>query len=170
MTPAPPTPSEAVEREAIMRQLVAAQHVWETTITPRMIGQLLTFPLTIQQLKVLAILVTDPRGNTAQGLATAIGVSLATMSGILDRLGNQGMLTRTEDPNDHRVRRVVATPQGRETVQRLFTTKPEMDRMPLDRMALDDVRALLQGVQAMVRAMGDDPTPPGTLPDDAPAG
>lgn len=155
MPPTSPTPSEASEREALVRQLIDAQHVWETTVTPRMIAELLTFPLTIQQLKVLAILVTDAAGNTVQGLATTLGVSLATMSGILDRLGKQGMLTRTEDPDDHRVRRVEATPQGRETVQRLLTTKPEMDCMPLDRMALDDLRALSQGVQAMLRAMPD---------------
>lgn len=152
-----PHPSEAAEREALARQLIEAQQVWETTVTPRVIEELLTFPLTIQQLKVLALLVTDTSGNTVQGLATTVGVSLATMSGILDRLGNQGMLTRTEDPDDHRVRRVVATPQGRETVQRLFTTQPQMDCAPFDHMALDDLRALSQGLQALFRAIAETP-------------
>ncbi|WP_066460861.1 MarR family winged helix-turn-helix transcriptional regulator [Sanguibacter suarezii] len=165
MTPASPAPDDAAEREALVRGLVDAQRIWESTATPPMIEQLLTFPLTIQQLKVLAILVTDTRANTVQGLATTIGVSLATMSGIIDRLGNQGMVTRTEDPNDHRVRRVEATPQGRETVQRLFTTAPEKNCWPLERMELDDLRALSQGIQAMLRAMDSAPT--GDLADDA---
>lgn len=156
MTTAPPNPDEAAEREALVRQLVRAQRVWETTVTPPMVEQLLTFPLTIQQLKVLAILVTDTRANTVQGLATALGVSLATMSGILDRLSNQGMVTRTEDPHDHRVRRVEATPEGRETVQRLLTTQPEMDARPLERMSLEDLRALAQGVQGMLRAIAEE--------------
>ena len=159
MNPASPTPDETAERDALMGDLLRAQRVWETTVTPPMIEQLLTFPLTIQQLKVLAILVTDTRGNTVQGLATTIGVSLATMSGIIDRLGNQGMVTRTEDPNDHRVRRVEATPQGRETVQRLFTTAPEKNCWPLERMDLEDLRALSQGIQAMLRVMSDDAAP-----------
>lgn len=155
MTPAPPTPDDAAEREALVRQLMRAQRVWETTVTPPMIKQLLSFPLTIQQLKVLAILVTNPQANTVQGLATTLAVSLATMSGILDRLGNQGMVTRTEDPNDHRVRRVEATPEGRETVQRLLTTQPDLDPRPLLRMPLDDLRALSQGVHAMLRAIAE---------------
>ena len=159
MNPASPTPDETAERDALMGDLLRAQRVWETTVTPPMIEQLLTFPLTIQQLKVLAILVTDTRANTVQGLATTIGVSLATMSGIIDRLGNQGMVTRTEDPNDHRVRRVEATPQGRETVQRLFTTAPEKNCWPLERMDLEDLRALSQGIQAMLRVMSDDAAP-----------
>ena len=161
MNPAPPTPDEAAEREALVSELLRAQQIWETTVAPPEIERLLTFPLTIQQLKVLAILVTDTRGNTVQGLATTIGVSLATMSGIIDRLANQGMVTRTEDPHDHRVRRIEATPQGRETVQRLFTTTPENACWPLERMALEDLRALSQGIQAMLRVMESPRTLPG---------
>ena len=38
-----------------------------------------------------------------------MGVSLATITGIVDRLAAQGLVTRREDPRDRRVRRVELT-------------------------------------------------------------
>jgi DNA-binding MarR family transcriptional regulator len=147
------SPSGDDERESLIDALFAAQHAMETTVMPRMAEELMTIPLTMQQLKVLALLVTETEDNTVQGLATTLGVSLATMSGILDRLTTHGMAARTEDPSDHRVRRIVATPEGKATVRRLLAAQPQIDREPLTCLSLDDLRALCRGVQALLRAI-----------------
>lgn len=149
----PDRPTSADERESLIEALFAAQQAMETTVMPRMAEELMTIPLTMQQLKVLALLVTETDENTVQGLATTLGVSLATMSGILDRLTTHGMATRTEDPTDHRVRRIVATAEGKATVRRLLAAQPQIDREPLTCLPLDDLRALCQGVQALLRVM-----------------
>lgn len=141
------------EREQLIESLFAAHHAMETTVMPKMAEELMTIPLTMQQLKVLALLVTETEDNTVQGLATTLGVSLATMSGILDRLTTHGMATRTEDPSDHRVRRIVATPDGKATVRRLLAAQPQIDRAPLTCLALDDLRALCQGVRALLKVI-----------------
>lgn len=146
----------AAERERLIEALFEAQNAMETTVMPKMAEELMTIPLTMQQLKVLALLVTETEDNTVQGLASTLGVSLATMSGILDRLTTHGMAARTEDPTDLRVRRIVATPEGKAVVRRLLAAQPHIDREPLACLALDDLKALCQGVQALLRAVTSD--------------
>ncbi|SFI73426.1 MULTISPECIES: MarR family winged helix-turn-helix transcriptional regulator [Microbacterium] len=154
---------EHTEREALLAELIHLQNDLETSFVPEIIEPMLSLRLTMQQLKVLAILMTEPDGSTIQALAKTVGVSLATMSGIVDRLESQAMIERTLDPRDQRVRRVTATATGRETVQRLLAGRPELSRTPLNRLALDDLRALTQGIRALLHAMqelpSEDPSP-----------
>lgn len=144
---------ESTERTELGDQLVQAQQVMETTLLPQFTKELLTIPLTIQQLKVLAILGTEPEGNTVQALAASLEVSLATMSGIIDRLTNQHMVTRVHDPHDQRVRRVVVTDLGKQTVRGLLAAQPHVEPRIIAALELDDLRALVQGVEALVRAI-----------------
>lgn len=148
---------ERREREALLTELLGMQEDLETSLAPEIIESVLALRLTMQQLKVLTLLVTEPEGSTIQGLARTAGVSLATMSGIVDRLESQDMVERTIDPRDHRVRRVTATATGRETVRRLLVGRPELSRTPLNRLALDDLRALTQGIRALLRSLNDSP-------------
>lgn len=144
---------EHAEREALLTELLSLQNVIETSFVPEVLEPMLTLRLTMQQLKVLTILMTEPSGSTIQLLAKTVGVSLATMSGIVDRLESQAMIERMLDARDQRVRRVISTAAGRETVQRLLAARPELSRAPLNRLALDDLRALTQGIRALMRVM-----------------
>lgn len=125
-----------------------------TASVPNRLAPLLDVDLTMQQLKMLMILVATDEGGTGAGLARSMGVSLATVSGIIDRLEAQGMAARVADEHDHRVRRIHATPQGRQTVSRLVATEPELSRNPLELMEIDDLRALAQGFRALLRILG----------------
>nr|WP_243848805.1 MarR family transcriptional regulator [Lysinibacter cavernae] len=123
----------------------------ETTVLPQVVEPLLKTPLTIQQLKVLLILVTEVDENTVQGLATLLDVSLATMSGILDRLSNHGMVQRSSDVHDQRVRRINATADGRAAIRSLMLAQSTMDVGPLGRLTTDELRALAVGMSAYLR-------------------
>jgi DNA-binding MarR family transcriptional regulator len=46
-----------------------------------------------------------------------LGVSSAAASQMLDRLVQQGLVTRTEDPNDRRVKRLVITDDGKKLLK-----------------------------------------------------
>lgn len=151
------TTDDAGERAELTREISAIQEVFETSALPAMLDPLLSMELTIQQLKVMMILVTSEEAGTGQSLARALGVSLATMSGVLDRLAAHGMIERVEDERDHRVRRVLATPLGRRTVHSLVSTQPQFDRDPLEQLALDDLRALAQGLRAVLRVLSPEP-------------
>lgn len=141
------------ERETLLAELLSLQADLESSFVPQHIEPMLELRLTMQQLKVLTILVTQPEGSTMQALSKTVGVSLATMSGIVDRLEAQGMVERSLDPNDQRVRRATASPLGRQTVQRLMAARPELSSSPLGLLAIEDLRALTQGIRALARAV-----------------
>ena len=144
---------EETERKTLLAELLSLQASLESSFVPEHLEPVLSLRLTMQQLKVLMILVTHSDGSTMQALAKTVGVSLATMSGIVDRLETQGMAERSLDPNDQRVRRASASELGRQTVQRLMAARPELSSTPLGLLAIDDLRALAQGIRALVRAV-----------------
>lgn len=144
--------SEHLERADLMAELRSLQQQWEDSTVPRMVEQLLQINLTIQQLKILTILATDEHGSTGAYLSERLGVSLASISGILDRLEALDMIIRMEDPHDRRVRRLHATARGRASIQELLTQQPRLFEEAIERIPLADLRALNQGMRAVLRA------------------
>lgn len=149
-------PEETEQREHLRGELLSLQNELERSYVPAVLEPMMSLRLTMQQLKVLTLLVAEPAGSTIRGLSSAMRVSLATMSGIVDRLETQDMIARTLDPSDQRVRRVTVTDAGRDTIQRLLAARPELTHFPLDRLALADLEALTQGIRALVAVMQED--------------
>lgn len=88
--------------------------------------------LTSMQAKLLGLLV---RPLPMRELAVLLGCDASNVTGIVDRLEAQGLARREPDPRDRRVKRVVATDEGRETVRRVRSDMHVM-RRALD--ALDE--------------------------------
>lgn len=140
---------EVHQRARLMREIGSLTDEFEMTALPTLLEPLLSTELTIQQLKVLTVLVTSEDGAAGRGLSEMFGVSMASMSGLLDRLVSQGVATRSEDPRDHRVRKVRATPLGRTIVRRLVASRPEFNASILAGLPLEDLHALAQGMRAV---------------------
>jgi DNA-binding MarR family transcriptional regulator len=81
--------------------------------------------LTMPQLKTL-IYVTKNDGATSGQIASSLGVGLSTITGIVDRLAEQQLVTRREDTRDRRVTRVLPTPAGAELVNDLIEYRNEV--------------------------------------------
>src|SRR5215212_2293842 len=74
--------------------------------------------LTMPQLKVLFLLYAED-GASMGRLASALGVTLSTVTGIVDRLVEHAMVQRQEDPQDRRLVVCRLTPRAVTTVERL---------------------------------------------------
>ncbi|MEU5869339.1 MULTISPECIES: MarR family transcriptional regulator [unclassified Nonomuraea] len=98
------------EREDLIRRITETQRDLGKLFTQQQ-SPLFSSNLTIRQLHVVMQLSTHGSAS-GQDLAHTLGVSLATVTGIVDRLVAQGLVSRHEDPNDRRVRRVELTPAG----------------------------------------------------------
>jgi DNA-binding MarR family transcriptional regulator len=150
----------ASEQEELIRCLERVQESFERRALSSMAEPLISTPVTMQQLKVLTMIAIDPDKATGHELAAQLKVSVATMSGLIDRLVEHGMVTRGEDPTDRRVRRLTVTPEGSATIRSLLSSAGTMPAPVLRRLALEDLRALVQGVLALDRAgrelAGDD--------------
>ena len=81
--------------------------------------------LTMPQLKTL-IYVTKNQAATSGQIAANLGVGLSTITGIVDRLAEQNLVTRREDPRDRRITRVLPTPSGCELVNELIEYRNEV--------------------------------------------
>ncbi|HWH99451.1 MAG TPA: MarR family transcriptional regulator [Propionibacteriaceae bacterium] len=141
------------EQEELIGCLERVQASFERRALSSMAEPLISTPLTMQQLKVLTMIAIDPERATGHELAAQLKVSVATMSGLVDRLVEHGMVTRGEDPTDRRVRPLSVTPEGSATIRSLLSSSGTMPSPILRRLAIEDLRALVQGVMAFDRAV-----------------
>ena len=72
------------------------------------------YDLSLTQLRVLGIL--RDREPTMADLASFTGLERSTMSGLIDRAAQRGLVTRTADPRDGRSVRVTLTDSARSLV------------------------------------------------------
>ena len=141
------------EQDKLISSLERIQDSFERRALSSMAEPLISTPLTMQQLKVLTMIAIDPDRATGHGLALQLKVTVATMSGLVDRLVEHGMVRREEDPSDRRVRRLSVTPEGSATIRSLQRSAGTMPTPLLRRLAIEDLRALVQGILAFDRAV-----------------
>jgi DNA-binding MarR family transcriptional regulator len=145
--------AESHERDAVLKSIDALAIAITIRSIPRILQPLLTTDLTIQQLKVLSVVVTTQSGATGVGLVDTFGVSMASMSKLVDRLEAAGLVTRSLDSEDQRVRRIYATDLGRSVVRELMAARPELGGEVLAGLSVDELRALETGLRAVSREL-----------------
>jgi DNA-binding MarR family transcriptional regulator len=112
---------------------------------------ILTANLTMSQLKIMLAL-SLRGGASGQDLAGVMHVSLATITGIVDRLAGQDLVTRREDPRDRRIRRVDLTPAGKEVIDGILTAGAEHQRRLLERLDLDALQTVERATRLILNA------------------
>lgn len=144
---------EDLGRSALLRQLAEVQAPFERRAVSTIVEPLLSTPLTMQQLKVLTLIAIERGRAAGHELAETLDVSLATMSGLVDRLVEHGMVQRGDDPTDRRIRRLSVTDLGSATLRSLASGHHSMPTAVLDRLADDDLAALVRGLVALDRVL-----------------
>ncbi|SEN35775.1 DNA-binding transcriptional regulator, MarR family [Nonomuraea pusilla] len=140
------------EREDLITRITETQRDLGRLLA-RQQSALFSSNLTMRQLKVVVLLACSGSAS-GQDLAHALGVSLGTVTGIVDRLVAQGLTTRHEDPHDRRVRRVELTPRGAELVEQINSTGLEQYRRIMAHLDTETLRAL-DHVTHRVRAIAE---------------
>ena len=112
--------------------------------------------LGIGQLKTLFFI--SNRGATTTGkLATALKVTPTNVTGIIDRLLEKNLITRTGDPDDRRVLLLRTTPQGDELVTELRQKRRERMTELFTRLNDEESAIVAQGLKIMVKAIDAKP-------------
>ncbi|HEY2592980.1 MAG TPA: MarR family transcriptional regulator [Chloroflexota bacterium] len=107
--------------------------------------------LTMPQLKTL-IYVSKNEGATSGQIAASLGVGLSTITGIVDRLAEQQLVTRREDPRDRRITRVLPTPAGAELVNELIQYRNEVVTAILSQLDPDQLSTVETAFQYLLEA------------------
>jgi DNA-binding MarR family transcriptional regulator len=108
----------------------------------------LELDLTAGQLRALLLLYTN--GPTRMSdISSALGVSMATATGVIDRTVERGIVVRESDPNDRRIVLCRVSPEGERLVSGLWRSWSERAKVmlrALDRPGLLAVKGFLEAM------------------------
>lgn len=108
------------DSEILVRHILKLAEDIYRAIKPGIPPEWLTSDLTVAQLRVLLILHTEGASRMST-IATSIGIALSTATGIVDNLVKKGLVIRKADPEDRRLVICSLSPEGQETINRLWT-------------------------------------------------
>jgi DNA-binding MarR family transcriptional regulator len=144
--------SPSAPRDATILRIMGNMASLQEMLAEELSNPLLHSHLTMTQLKILLLLRLHG-GAGGQELARHLGVSLATMTGIVDRLVAQGLVTRREDPHDRRVRRVELADEGKKIIEELNTAGAAHQRRLLERIDAAGLRTIDEAITIMRNAL-----------------
>ncbi|HEY7295866.1 MAG TPA: MarR family transcriptional regulator, partial [Dehalococcoidia bacterium] len=104
-----------VEREQHTERAIALFSQVVTLFDPIRLHAWANLGLTLPTLKVIVLIRAEP-GAPSGVIASRLGVTPSTVTGLVDRLVNQGLVRRDEDPRDRRLVRNFLTEAGERTV------------------------------------------------------
>jgi DNA-binding MarR family transcriptional regulator len=138
------TTNRSADTQAILDELTA----WNPRERMTMFRRWLAGSLSIVHLHVLTILESAealPMGK----LAEALDVSVASATGIIDRMEQRGLVERGQQADDRRVVLVRATPAGLAVFSELEEQRRASITRILDRLTDEELAAFLKGLRAM---------------------
>jgi len=109
----------------------------------------LDLALTLPQLKALLLLGATGSARPSV-IAQSIGVTANGVTGLLDRLEERAFIRRQPDRADRRAVVVQLEASGQALVNDIYSAGREQLMAILERMADDDLRALRQGISALM--------------------
>ena len=143
-----------VRREELVEALGVDNHAIAMAMVRARLDPMTFMPLPMQQLKLLLLVCANPPA-TSRTLAAELGVGAATMTGLIDRLVERGLVVRVEVQQDRRVRSIRSTVAGEQLVRDVTGFDHGHQREILDRLSTDELAALSTGMAAVRRAVED---------------
>jgi DNA-binding MarR family transcriptional regulator len=144
-------------KDAVIARIMAAQRHFQVAMARGPSNPWFSVHLTMPQLKILiALRLNGPAGG--QELAQTMGVTPATMTGIIDRLVAAGYVIRREDPRDRRVRRIELTEDGTKLMDDMTVAGEEHQRRLFERLTLDELGVIERAMAIMRRALDAEET------------
>ncbi len=116
--------------------------------------------ITMPQAKMLYLVATDD-GVRMSALASRLGVTLSTVSGLVDRLVDGGLVDRHDDPADRRQVVLAVTPQGARQLERFRDLNSRQMGDLLGTLGDADLATVSRAITILTRAAAQMPHPPG---------
>ncbi|MDQ8045753.1 MAG: MarR family transcriptional regulator [Solirubrobacteraceae bacterium] len=77
------------------------------------------YELTLSQLRALFVLDSSDHDLAVNEIADQVGLSMAAMGRAIDALHKSGLVSRQEDTDDRRIKRITLTPSGTAAIERI---------------------------------------------------
>ncbi len=139
------------DREAGIERVVATYELLMHRVASTHAPEFLEVGVTMSQAKVLYLVQAEPDLRMSD-LSARLGVSLSTVSGVVDRLVDQGLLTRRDDPADRRHVVLRITEAGSTQLQLFRELSAGQFRALLSRMSGADLAVVERGLDILSAA------------------
>jgi DNA-binding MarR family transcriptional regulator len=150
---ASPNARDGVTRESLVAEILDNDRRIYQAILGAISDEWLRMELSNRQLKVLLVLcMSDGRGARMGQLAATLGVTLPTVTGIVDRLVEHELVRRDEDPADRRSVVARLAPGGAELMDRLRSRGRADFASTLERLGTDDLRLVARALDLLLSA------------------
>jgi DNA-binding MarR family transcriptional regulator len=109
--------------------------------------------LPVAQLRICGILHSGPR--TMSALSRELGISLSAVTQLADRLERSGLVERSVEKDDHRVKCLQLTEHGRQVVETRNKNRTQRIFDALSQMAPDERTIAVDGVRTLAKVLAD---------------
>jgi DNA-binding MarR family transcriptional regulator len=141
-----------IQRAQLIEHILELERKVCHALRPVVPTEWLNIDLTMPQLKIILIIFTDGPARIST-LASTLGVSLSTTTGITDRLIHQDLIVRGNDPQDRRAVVCSLTDKGRELATRLCEQGQSRVRDILGKMELSKLKTISEAIEIILEAV-----------------
>jgi MarR family transcriptional regulator, organic hydroperoxide resistance regulator len=140
-----------MEKKELIKEVMALQHQTDIILRQFEPQPWIELNLTLAQLKSLFFIAAKDKTNFKK-LAEALGVTPPNVTGIIDRLVEQGLVTRTENAEDRRIMLLQATEKGQELLNNLRERRTSQMSQVLGYLSTDELVAQVKVLKDLKRA------------------
>lgn len=140
-----------LEKSALVEEILHTGEVLFRELLPTVPKELLELDMTTTQLKVVLLLFLNGPSRMSD-LASGLEVTLATATGVIDRLVERDIVSRQSDPSDRRVVLCRLTDTGHRMVSAMWQSARNRSKQLLEAMDMSKLQLLDEALQAMHEA------------------
>jgi DNA-binding MarR family transcriptional regulator len=141
----------SMDKLQLVQEVVELQRQVGRILGQRIPGVWIDSGLTLTQLRSLFLIAN--KGNTNfRKLAETLRVTPSNVTGIVDRLEQQGLVSRTQNLEDRRETMLQATDKGKALVANLREAEIKQMTQILSLLSLEELSSLARGLSAFIGA------------------
>ena len=139
-----------MEKGELIKEVIELQRKVNNSLRLSTQDAWMQLSLTVPQVKSL-FFITDHGTTNFKNLATALKVTQSNLTGVIDRLVDQDMVSRTENPEDRRMVLLKATGKGESLVSDLRERRISHLSQALSDLSMEDLDFIIRGLSLLVR-------------------
>jgi MarR family transcriptional regulator, organic hydroperoxide resistance regulator len=140
-----------VDKETLVKQAVDLDREVHRFLRRQSFRAWMNLDLTVPQIKTL-FFVSNTEGANGRKLAAAMRVTPSNITGIVEKLVDQGLLSRVDNPEDRRYQLLRVTEKGETILNDLRERQVGSLREILDKLSVEELSRLVQGLFALARS------------------
>ncbi len=140
-----------MDRAQLIKEIVELQRRINRDMRQHTLDAWMDLNLTIPQLKSLFFIANQQTTHFTK-LALALGVTPSNVTGIIDRLVEQGLVSRQENPEDRRMLMLRVTDKGEAIIANLRERRASHTSEILTHLSLEELNSVSKGLVLLIRA------------------